>query len=147
MEEERANMFVRGGSKREMRKIAELALVDAELESITLFKLLKAFENVMEQFSDKKVVAHTIARYDYSIQEQQIYLFSTLLVGVKTAFEEIFMQLENRIHAIVTFLAMLELVSQQRIELVHGEGPNNFWLTVPEEMPEEEQGSIDFEEE
>ena len=64
-------------------------------------------------------------------------MFSNLWVGVKTAFEEIFMHLENRIHAIVTFLALLELVSQQRIELVQGEGPNNFWLTIPEEIPED----------
>ena len=141
-------MFARGGSRREMRQIAELALVDAELESITLFKLMKAFENVMEQFNDKKVVAHTIARYDYTIQEQQNYLFTNLLVGVKTSFEEVFRQLENRIHAIVTFLAMLELVSQQRIELVQGEGPNNFWLTIPEDLPEDADVSHDdYEEE
>jgi segregation and condensation protein A len=60
-EEERANMFGRGIAKDELKKIAELAMVDAELESITLFKLLKAFENVMDQLKDRKVVAHTIA--------------------------------------------------------------------------------------
>ncbi|MCB0665806.1 MAG: segregation/condensation protein A, partial [Saprospiraceae bacterium] len=65
-EEDRANMFGRGIAKDELRRIAELALVDAELESISLFKLLKAFENVMEQFRDQKIVAHTIARYEYT---------------------------------------------------------------------------------
>ena len=135
-EEERANMFGRGIAKDELRRIAELAMVDAELESISLFKLLKAFENVMEQFKDKKVVAHTIARYEYTIQDQQTYLFSHVRVGEKSSFEEIFLALESRIQAIVTFLALLELLSLQKMSLIQGEGTNNFWLTISEDDEE-----------
>ena len=141
-EEDRASKFGRGGANKELKKIAETALVDLELESITLFKLLKAFERVMEQLSDRKVVAHTIARYEYTIQDQQSYLKSKVRRGSKTAFEDIFLALENRIHAIVTFLAMLDLLSQQKIELVQGEGVNHFWLTVPDqvESPDDDSG-------
>lgn len=138
LEKERSDKFKRGGSKSELRKIAETALVDVELESVTLFKLLKVFEQVMTRLSEKRSVAHTIARYDYSIQEQQNYLFSKLKFGVKTSFEELFMKLENRIHAIVTFLGMLELLSQQKLILIPGEGINHFWLTLPEDQEEEE---------
>lgn len=144
-EEERANMFGRGIAREELRRISELALVDAELESISLFKLLKAFENVMEQFRDKKVVAHTIARYEYTIQEQQQYLYHQVRAGEKTSFEEVFLALESRIHAIVTFLALLELLSLQRMKLIQGEGTNNFWLTVPED--EEELPDVEHEDE
>lgn len=135
-EEERANMFGRGLAKDELRRIAELAMVDAELESISLFKLLKAFENVMEQFKDKKVVAHTIARYEYTIKDQQSYLFNQVRIGEKASFEDVFLALESRIEAIVTFLALLELLSLQKMHLIQGEGTNNFWLTVPEEVEE-----------
>lgn len=138
-EEERANMFGRGIAKDELKKIAELAMVDAELESITLFKLLKAFENVMDQLKDRKVVAHTIARYAYTIQEQQHYLLNRIQAGEQTSFEAVFLVLESRIHAIVTFLALLELLSQQKIHLIQGEGINNFWLTLPEEGDDSDQ--------
>ena len=41
---------------------------------------------------------------------------------------EIFAKMENRIHAIVTFLAMLELLNLQKINIIQGEGVNNFWV-------------------
>ncbi|MCB0667936.1 MAG: hypothetical protein KDC80_19050, partial [Saprospiraceae bacterium] len=75
-----------------------------------------------------------IARYEYTIQDQQSYLFSQVKVGEKSSFDQIFLALESRIHAIVTFLALLELLSLQRMKLIQGEGTNNFWLTVPEDM-------------
>ena len=35
--------------------------------------------------------------------------------------------------AVVTFLALLELLNEQAISLIQGEGINNFWLTLGEE--------------
>ncbi len=137
LEKDRSEKFKRGGSKDELRRIAETALVDVELESITLFKLLKTFQNILERLSDRKTVAHTIARYEYSIQGQQSYLFSKVKRGKKSSFEEIFMGLENRIHAIVTFLGLLELLSHQKLVLVQGDGINHFWLILPESDEEE----------
>ncbi len=139
LEKERSEKFKRGISKLDLRRIAETALVDVELESITLFKLLRTFEKVMERLAEKKTVAHTIARYEYTIQNQQKYLFSQVREGTLTPFEDLFLQLENRIHAIVTFLGMLELLSQQMLVLVQGEGANNFWLTLPSSHSQDEE--------
>ena len=58
--------------------------------------------------------------------------------GEKVDFEQVFLQLENRIHAVVTFLALLELLNAQELTLVQGEGYNNFWLSIPEEEVETE---------
>ena len=33
----------------------------------------------------------------------------------------------------MTFLALLELLNEQAIMIIQGEGVNNFWLTLPEE--------------
>jgi segregation and condensation protein A len=52
-----------------------------------------------------------------------------------------FLKLENRVHAIVTFLALLELLNMQEIELTQGEGLNNFWLTPG--VKEEENKAAD----
>jgi len=138
MEEQRSQKFKKGHTSSELKKIAEKALVDAELESVTLFKLLRAFEKVMEQFADRQTITHTIVRFDYTIQDQQLYLFSKIQPGTRTAFGDIFRSLENRIHAIITFLALLEMLNDQVFHLIQGEGANNFWLTRAEPAEEEE---------
>ena len=95
----------------------------------------------MARFEDasKKKKIHQIYQYDYTIQGQRAFVVSKLSVGVKTKFETIFGKLENRIHAIVTFLSMLELLNQFKIAIVQGEGTNNFWLTLPDETGEDEE--------
>lgn len=134
LEEERALREHRGNVSRELRQIASTALVDVELESLTLFKLLKTFEGMMRKMEEegKQHVVHTIVRFNYTIADQQDYIFSKLKPGKKTDFKTLFLKLENRIHAIVTFLGLLELLNMQRVVIVQGLGINNFWLTLPE---------------
>jgi len=137
LEQARGSRNYRGNTSKELREIATKALVDAELESLTLFKLLKNFEKVMQRFEDnqRKAVVHTIMRWPYTIQGQKEFLTKKIKVGKKTTFKSLFLRLENRVHAIVTFLALLELLNMQRFELIQGEGVNNFWLTKGEETP------------
>ena len=47
LEDLRAEKNPRGNISRELQDIATRALVDVEMESVTLFKMLKAFERVM----------------------------------------------------------------------------------------------------
>jgi segregation and condensation protein A len=57
-------------------------------------------------------------------------------------FERLFDKVENRIHAIFTFLSMLELIQEQMLTIVVGEGYNNFWIrpkTDEEKNPAEEE--------
>ncbi|MCB0661940.1 MAG: segregation/condensation protein A, partial [Saprospiraceae bacterium] len=56
------------------------------------------------------------------------YIFSIINNGQKASFEDIFTEMENRVHAIVTFLALLELLNLQKIDITQGEGINNFWV-------------------
>lgn len=130
LEETRAHMTPRGYASVELRKLAEHALADAEMESVTLYKLLRVFERLMTRFEEDQRVkrVHTVYNYNYTIQNQREYLQSELASGEKKSFETLFLQLENRIHAIVTFLALLELLNAQQINIIQGEGMNNFWL-------------------
>ena len=131
LEENRANQNYRGNTTKELQEIATKALVDAELESLTPFKLLKNFEAVMQRFeeSQRKATVHTIMRWPYTIRGQKEYIFKKINKGKRITFQAMFAKLENRVHAIVTFLALLELLNMQEIELIQGEGINNFWLT------------------
>ncbi|MDX2134434.1 MAG: segregation/condensation protein A [Saprospiraceae bacterium] len=137
MEESRGFMSPRGFAGQELKKLAEHALADSEMESLTLYKLLRVFERLLTRYEDtqRDQRVHTVYDYNYTIQGQREYLEGHLAVGRQTAFEVLFGGLENRIHAIVTFLALLEMLNAQEVVLIQGEGANNFWLTLPEEEP------------
>ncbi len=133
LEESRSKKFPRGNIARELRTIATKALVDAELESLTLFKLLKTFERLMQKLEDSKPgIIHKVYTFSFTIEEQRAYISSKVAGGKRAGFKDIFSTCQNRIHAIVTFLALLELLNMQRIKLTQGEGLNNFWLTEGE---------------
>ncbi len=129
MEARRARQSYRGNVSRELRRIANQALVDAELESLTLYRLLKAFERVMEQWEySHPTSVHRIVQFSYTIEDQQVHIMERVSRGKRADFKAIFSDCQNRIHAIVTFLAMLELINMQQIVIVEGLGANNFWL-------------------
>lgn len=132
LEEVRAFMNPRGFATAEIRQLSEQALAEAELESISLYKLLRVFERLVARFDEaqKTKRVHTVYNFTYTIQDQREYLISKLKKGEKRNFEELFLSLDNRIHAVVTFLALLELLNAQEVTLIQGEGANNFWLTI-----------------
>jgi segregation and condensation protein A len=142
-EKERSLREYRGNTSRELKEIATKALVDVEMESLTLFKLLKVYEQVMHRFDvdANKATVHTIMNYSYTIQQQQEYLFENLKKGEKTSFQSIFGVCQNRIHAIVMFLGLLELLNLQQISILQGEGINNFWLSLPDEAIAENEST------
>jgi segregation and condensation protein A len=133
MEEKRGTKFNRGNISSEMRDIATRALVDVELESLTLYRLLSTFQRLMEdhQIRGAKTV-HRIVKYNYTIEEQQKSILSKVAKKGRVDFKGIFEDLENRIHAIITFLGLLELLNLQRINVTQGEGVNNFWISAIE---------------
>lgn len=131
LEEDRVLRNVRGNVSNELKLIATKALVDVELESVTLFKLLKTFERILYRLEQSKKVIpiHKVVPYNYSVLDQQTFIIALLDKKEKVDFIDVFGQCKDRIHAIVTFLAMLELLNLQKITLLQGEGINNFWIT------------------
>ena len=130
MEEGRSTKFNRGNISSEMRDIATRALVDVELESLTLYRLLSTFQRLMEdhQIRGAKTV-HRIVKYNYTIEDQQKSILDKVAKIGRVDFKMLFEDLENRIHAIVTFLGLLELLNLQRVNVTQGEGVNNFWIS------------------
>ncbi|GJM31632.1 MAG: segregation and condensation protein A [Saprospiraceae bacterium] len=136
-EEIRAQQTHRGNVVKELKSIATKALVDAELESVNLFKILRAFERIMARFDDSHpTTIHQIAQFAYTIQDSQVMIFEKLSKNKRADFKTIFGDCKNRIHAIVIFLALLELLNMDKVSIIIGEGTNNFWLTEAEPEPE-----------
>ena len=129
LEEDRSQKHHRAYASQELKSIASKALVDVEMESVTLFKLLRAFEAVLAKYENRKSKrVHTVIQYNYTVDEQKDYILKRITKRTKTNFEEVFSTLKSRIHAIVTFLALLELLSLEKIHIIVGQGTNNFWL-------------------
>jgi len=139
MEEQRSKQRLRGNVSRELRQIATKALVDAELESLTLFKLLRAFERVVERYEYAHPdTVHRIYQFSYTIEDQQTEIISRVRDGQRATFTDVFGHCQNRIHAIITFLALLELLNLQMVAITVGLGKNNFWLSEKRHSEEEE---------
>lgn len=127
MEALRMLMVKRGNLQSELSQIGEEAGEGTEIQSITLFKLMKTFERVMNRMNERNnKPVHTVVKYNYTIEGSREYMLNFIEKGKTVSFEKVFDICENRIHALFLFLSLLELVQQKYMKLLVGEGRNNF---------------------
>ena len=146
MEAIRMLMLKRGNLQKELATIGEDAAEGTEIQTVTLFKLMKAFEKVMQRVHDKNnKPVHTVVRYNYSMETSRERML-TLVHDAKTvSFPRIFEECQDRIHAIFLFLSLLELVQLNYMSIMIGEGKNNFILEWnPEREDDIDISKIDF---
>jgi segregation and condensation protein A len=137
MEAIRMLMVKRGNIHRELSTIGEESSEGTEIQNITLFKLMKAFERVMKRVEERNnKPVHTVVRYNYTMEESRAFMLSIAAKERVLSFEKIFETCENRIHAIFTFLSLLELVQQRFLSIIMGEGKNNFIIEYSENEEE-----------
>ena len=146
MEAIRMLMVKRGNIQKEMTQVGEDAGEGTEIQAITMFKLMKAFERVMQRVHDRNnKPQHVVYNYDYTMEESREYMLDTVHSEKTVTFDKIFEICNNRIHAIFLFLSMLELIQQKYMSIITGEGRNNFiveWNENREELlPGEEAGA------
>jgi segregation and condensation protein A len=142
MEADRMLMIRRGNIQKELSRIGEEAGEGTEIQTITLFKLMKAFERVMLRYSDvMNKPVHTVVQYNYTMEGTKADMISLSQRERTLSFEKIFEAAENRVHAIFVFLSLLELVQQKFMRIIIGEGRNNFIV----EYNETEEGMTDEE--
>ena len=138
MEAERMFMLKRGNLQRELASIGEEAGEGTEIQTITLYKLMKAFEKVVLKVQERNnKPVHTVVQYNYTMEEVRHYMLTLSKAEKTLSFEKLFEVCEDRIHAIFIFLNMLELVQQKYVTLLVGEGMNNFILEFNENREEE----------
>ena len=138
MEAIRHLMVKRGNLQKELSHVGEEAGEGTEIQAITLFKLMKTFERLMfkiQQRQNKPV--HTVVRYNYTMEDSRERILSVVRQERTLSFEKIFDDCESRLHAIFLFLSMLELVQQNYMTLLTGEGRNNFILEFNPDRPED----------
>ena len=138
MEAIRMLMMKRGNLQKELSQIGEEAAEGSEIQTVTLFKLMKAFERVMQRMHDRNnKPVHTVIRYNYTMEDSREAMMQMVQQEKTVAFEKIFEISENRIQAIFLFLSLLELAQQRYMTLILGEGRNNFIIEWNENREEE----------
>ena len=139
MEAMRMLMMKRGNLQKELMVVGEEAAEGTEIQTVTLFRLMKAFERVVKRMNERQnKPVHTVIQYNYTIEASRDFMVNTVQQQRFVSFEKIFEQCENRIHAIFLFLSLLELVQQNYMTILSGEGRNNFileWNDKREEQP------------
>ena len=147
MEALRMLIVKRGNLQREISRIGEEAGEGTEIQTVTLFKLMKAFEKVVLKLQERNnKPVHTVVQYNYTMEATREYMLDICRTDKTVSFEKIFEVCENRIHAIFLFLSLLELVQQHYMFLLTGEGRNNFIIEWNQNREEEIQGLLPGEE-
>ncbi len=134
MEAERLMQQKRGNIRAEMDSLGDSYSEGTEIQTVTMYKLLQAYEKVIKRFNDRmNKPQHVVVKYAYSLEGQRTFLVDHLKEKKRVPFEMLFATCQNRIHAIFTFLAMLELIQQKFLGILIGTGRNNFIVEwVPE---------------
>lgn len=142
LEDERLQRFARGNIQQEIAKLASTTETGyaGELNQLTLYKLIATFEKVMLRFEDNKNrVIHTVVQLPFSIDSQKDYIRTRLVRSPQLNFAEVFSECTSKLHAVFTFLALLELLQNKSVLIFLGEGVNNFVICTPEAAPEQPQ--------
>ncbi|MFM9052695.1 MAG: segregation/condensation protein A, partial [Bacteroidota bacterium] len=118
--------------------LAEIAMQNSateQLMNLTLYQLLHTFNKVVTRFEiESKKFQHKVVQYPYTISGEKSTLAERIRTSGQVAFTDLITSCENKVHAIFTFLAVLELLQEQAIRITLGIGFNNFWLAKPEEV-------------
>ena len=139
MEADRMQMIKRGNLVKDLYQVGEDASEGTEIQTISLFKLMKAFERVMQRLQQRQnIPVHTVVQYNYTMEETRSYMLDSVRQQKIMSFEKIFDICENRIHAIFLFLSLLELVQLKFMNIILGEGRNNFIVEFNENRTEQD---------
>jgi segregation and condensation protein A len=140
LEQNRLDRESRGNLINEIKKLSETIDVEAELQNLDLYKMMRVFEKVLSRYEmEKSKPIHQVIQYPYTISSQKNYIIEQLLKvsNGRISFIEMIQDKPEKILVIFNFLAILELLQLNQITLHIGEGFNNFWVeqTDPELSP------------
>ncbi len=123
----------RGNLMKELKVLAESTNVEAELQDVTIYKLMTVFEKILKRLEvEKNKPVHQVIQYPYTVEEQKKYLLDELTKKPRISFTDLLETYPTRIGVIFNFLAILEMLALQLLTIQIGEGFGNFWIAKAE---------------
>jgi segregation and condensation protein A len=100
------------------------------LKDVTLFDLMGAFRKVLADIK-RQHSYHKVEKVSYTVEEQAEYILSTLQEKGRRSFLDICAELKNISVVVVTFLAVLEMLKEQQINLfIENDDPTQFYIDL-----------------
>lgn len=131
-EESRAEYFGRG--------VAYPYLGEAEEEapelSLSLFDLLRAVRSVLEEMRAGNV--HHVYTEVYTVEGQEELLLRRLSEVPRIRFEELFRGMSVKMEVVVTFVALLDLLKNQRVRALQSKSYGEIWIEGRDPEPAEQ---------
>ncbi len=132
MEEESAARNPRGNVENELRAVGRKYGIEANLQDVDLYKLLLAYQSVLENYEEikEKEKIRSIIAYPYTVEGQRTLIREIIFAEKHISFQNIVAFSPNKPFFVFTFLAILELLQQGEIFLRGGTGYNSFELAA-----------------
>jgi segregation and condensation protein A len=131
IEEERLKQEKRGNISYDLQQVEKAVIPGEELSELTLYKLMIVYDRVIKRYGNRtEEVTHTVVQYPYTIEKQKKAISDLLLINERLDFKSIAGNSENKVHFVYNFLAVLEMLQQELINIQIGLGYNNFWISV-----------------
>lgn len=129
LEDQRLKQAKRGNIAADLHLAGEYAGQGEELTTFDLYKLMVVYERMMQHYANRSnEVRHTVVKYPYTIEQQKKVISGLVEINKKLDFNTIVRNSENKVQFVYNFLAILELLQQQLLEIQGGMGFNNFWV-------------------
>ncbi len=121
LEEERRSVFTRSVPEADKKKTVEEPEID-----LSLYRLMKAFHDVMVQFDAAEV--REVELEEYTIEEKVEVVEAALRDREQVAFTDLFAGASSRMELIVTLMALLELIKHGHIKSRQESTFGSVWL-------------------
>lgn len=133
LEGDRLSRVKRGNLSHELIELSKAEDVEAEMQHVDLYKLLKVFQKCMAKMASRtEETKHTVIQYPYTIEQQKDFVLEKISFKKQVPFTEFINYKQDKIFVIYTFLAILELLQLSQVTIIIGEGYNNFWVEKTE---------------
>lgn len=126
MDDETRKKYMRGYP--EADNVEQQATGEA-LQDVTMFDLIAAFKKVLQDIERKNIVHH-VEKVSTTVEEQAEFVLNRLQEHGRQTFMEVCATLKNKIYVVVTFLAVLEMIKEQQINLFLEEDPTKFHIDL-----------------
>lgn len=125
-EEARADYFRRGSEFPFLGEVEE----EAPELSLSLFDLLRAVRSVLEEMRAGSV--HHVYTEVYTVEGQEELLLRRLHDAKQLRFEELFRGMSVKMEVVVTFVALLDLLKNQRVRARQSSSYGDIWIEARE---------------
>jgi len=99
------------------------------LKDVTLFDLMAAFRKVLADIKRQNVY-HRVEKVKVTVEQQAEFILETLHTRGRTSFTALCLEIGTRLTIVVTFLAVLEMLKEQQINLFVESDPTDFHIDL-----------------